>query len=133
MAAAFGAIRWWQSAKAKPVPPPVAVVTPRRSANAAPGVPPPDPWHGLKPSPIKLEKSGDGNLVYAVGTVENTSGRQRFGVKVELDVFDSKGEKLDPATDYTEVIEPGKDWRFRALIVDRNATRATLKAIDEDK
>lgn len=95
--------------------------------------PEPDPWHGIKASAVKLEKSGDGNLIYAVGTLRNATARQRFGVKVEIDVFDSTGAKLDSATDYTQIIEPGKEWHFRALVVDRNASRALIHAVDEQK
>jgi hypothetical protein len=91
-------------------------------------VPPPDPWHGLKAGKVSLEKPGDGRLVYAVGTLRNTSDHQRFGVKVELDVLDAQGDKLGSATDYTQVMEPGKEWKFKALVTDRNA--ATAKLID---
>lgn len=92
---------------------------------------PPDPWHGLKAGQVSLEKPGDGNLIYAVGTVSNTSGSQRFGVKVELDVLDGQGEKLGSATDYTQVMEPGKEWKFKALVTDRKAASAKLIDIKE--
>jgi hypothetical protein len=91
-------------------------------------VPPPDPWHGLKAGSVTLEKQGDGRMIYAVGTVRNTSDHQRFGVKVELDVLDLQGEKLGSATDYTQVMEPGKEWKFKALVTDKKA--ATAKLID---
>jgi hypothetical protein len=94
-------------------------------------VPPPDPWHGLKAGKVSLEKPGDGRLVYAVGTVRNTSDRQRFGVKVELDVLDAQGDKLGSATDYTQVMEPGKEWKFKALVTDRKAAAAKLIDIKE--
>jgi hypothetical protein len=93
--------------------------------------PPPDPWHGLHAGPVKLEKEGDGRLVYAVGTVRNSSDRQRFGVKVDLDVLDAHGEKIGTATDYTQVMEPGKEWKFRAMVTDRKAAKAKLGDIKE--
>ncbi len=70
-------------------------------------------------------------MIYAVGTVRNTSDHQRFGVKVELDILDAQGNKLGTATDYTQVMEPGKEWKFRALVTDRKATAAKLAAIKE--
>jgi hypothetical protein len=94
-------------------------------------VPPPDPWHGLKAGKVSLEKPGDGRLIYAVGTVRNTSDRQRFGVKVQLDVVDAQGDTLGSATDYTQVMDPGKEWNFKALVTDRNAAAAKLVNISE--
>jgi hypothetical protein len=95
--------------------------------------PPPDPWHGLKPGKVTLEKKGDSQLVYAVGTLTNDTTRQRFGVKVEIDVLDGHRNKLGSATDYTEVIEPGKEWKFRALVTNKKATAVKLAGIKEQE
>jgi hypothetical protein len=93
--------------------------------------PPPDPWHGLKASKVTLDKAGDGSLVYAIGTITNETSRQRFGVKVELEVMDEHRKKLGSATDYKDIIEPGKEWTFRALVTDRNAKAARLIKVKE--
>jgi hypothetical protein len=95
--------------------------------------PPPDPWHGLKPGNVTLEKMGDGNLVYAIGMLTNDTTRQRFGVKVEIDVLDAHRNKLGSATDYTEVIEPGKEWKFRALVTAKTATAVKLTSVKEQE
>jgi hypothetical protein len=96
-------------------------------------VAPPDPWHGLMAGPIiALEKAGDGHLVYAVGKLRNESDHQRFGVKVELDVFNAGHEKVGTATDYTPSIDPGKEWKFKALVVDRTAKTAQLISVKEN-
>ncbi len=94
--------------------------------------PPPDPWHGLVAGPVKLETAKDSTLIYATGVLRNESDRQRFGVKVELEVFNAADRKLGTATDYTSSIDPGKEWKFRALVVDRLAKSAKLKAVTED-
>jgi hypothetical protein len=112
-----------QSNEAAPKPPAPVVAAP---------VVPPDPWHGLVVGPISLEKATDGHLVYAVGKLRNTSDRQRFGVKVELDVFNAEDEKIDTATDYAQTIDPGKEWKFKALVTDRAAKTAKLTAVTED-
>jgi hypothetical protein len=93
--------------------------------------PAPDPWHGLKAGPVALEKQGDGRLVFAVGMLRNTSNRERFGVKVDVDVLDAHGEKIGTATDYTQVMEPGKEWKFRAMVTDKKAAKARLGDIKE--
>jgi hypothetical protein len=106
------------SAASTPVPPP----KPK---------PPSDPWHGLKPSKVTLDKKGDSPLIYAIGTLTNDTTRQRFGVKVELDVLDAHRNKLGSASDYTDVIEPGKEWKFRAMVTDKSATSVKLTSVKE--
>jgi hypothetical protein len=95
--------------------------------------PPPDLWHGLKASKVSLDTSGNGSLIYAIGTLTNDTTRQRFGVKVELDVLDAHRNKLGSATDYTDVIEPGKEWKFRAMVTDKNAKTAKLTSVKEQE
>jgi hypothetical protein len=92
-----------------------------------------DPWHGLKAGKVTLERTDESHLVYAIGTLTNDTTRQRFGVKVELDVLDAHRNKLGSATDYTEVIEPGKEWKFRALVTDKTASGVKLISIKEQE
>ena len=86
----------------------------------------------LKTGSVILEKSkGGSSLVYGVGDVKNDSEYQRFGVKVELSVFDAKGKNVGKATDYIQVIEPHGTWRFHALILDDKATSAKIASVTE--
>jgi hypothetical protein len=124
-------------------PPASSAIRPLQVSNASPVAlapvappkpkPPPDPWHGLKPGEVTLEKTGDGRLVYAVGTLTNATMHQRFGVKVELDVLDDERNKIGSATDYADVIEPGKAWKFRAMVTDKTATSAKLANVKEQE
>ncbi|MGP8198847.1 MAG: FxLYD domain-containing protein [Limisphaerales bacterium] len=145
IAAIAGAGFYWHwqlpQSPAGPALAPVAASQPDRgntpaSKPAAPAVVapvvPPDPWHGLVAGPITLEKASDGHLVYAVGHLRNTSDHQRFGVKVELDVFNAAGGKVGTATDYTPSIDPGKEWKFKAMVTDRAAAAAKLAAVKEE-
>jgi hypothetical protein len=85
-------------------------------------------------SPIALEKVPGGSLVYAVGSVTNDSARQRFGVKLELDLLDANGRKIGTASDYQAVIEARGQWQFKALVVDPKFTVSVrLKAIGEQE
>jgi hypothetical protein len=83
-------------------------------------------------SQIVLEKAKGSALVYAVGTVKNDSPQQRFGIKVELDLFDADGLKVGAASDYQQILEPKAEWRFKALVLDPKAASATLASIKED-
>jgi hypothetical protein len=87
----------------------------------------------LAVSDVTLEKIPGTSLVYAVGIVKNPSKRQRFGVKVDIALLDAAGQKIGAATDYRQVLEPGDQWRFKALVVDSNAISARLESIKEDQ
>jgi hypothetical protein len=87
----------------------------------------------LKVGPITLEKSKGSSLVYAVGVMRNESGHQRFGVNLELELADARGNKAGTAKDYRAVLEPRQDWRFRALVLDSKAVSAKVAAIREEE
>jgi hypothetical protein len=136
--AAGGGAAFWFLGKGRPssIPPPAAVAEPVRAETPPPKpvapVPPPDPWHGLMAGPISIEKAPNSHLVYAVGELRNTSNRERFGVKVELDVLDADNDKIGTATDYADSIDPGKKWKFKALVTDRAAVAAKLAVVKEN-
>ena len=96
---------------------------------------PSDPFtaQGFRVSPVTLERQAGSKLVYAQGTIVNTTNRQRFGVKVELDLFDAEGKRIASAADYVGVIEPNAEWKFRALVLEAKAASAKIAAIKETK
>jgi hypothetical protein len=99
------------------------------------GVPTADPQaqDGFIVSTVDLEKAPGTSLVYAVGTVKNLSDHKRFGVKIELDLLDADQQKVGTATDYQQVMETNATWRFKALVVNSQATAAKVAAIKEDQ
>lgn len=88
--------------------------------------------NGLQAVNVILEKSENSRLIYAVGTIRNQSDRQRFGIKVELDLFDAQGAKLGATTDYVPVIEPRKETNFRALVTEAKAASVKVTSISEE-
>jgi len=72
-------------------------------------------------------------VTYVVGTLENTSAQPRFGIRLELDLLDRTGAKIDSARDYCETIAARQTWSFRAMVLDSNAVTAKLAAIKEDR
>jgi hypothetical protein len=102
-------------------------------AAAAPVLPDPFAQAGFRVSPVTLEKAPGSALVYAVGTIHNRTNRQRFGVRVGLELLDDLGRKLGVATDYQRVIEPNDEWRFRAQILEQKTASARLVSIKEDQ
>jgi hypothetical protein len=83
---------------------------------------------------IQLQQTKGSSLVYANGTLKNDSDYQRFGVRLELDLYDANGNKLSTkAQDYANVIEPHHDWQFHALVVDSKAKSAKVGSIKEEE
>jgi hypothetical protein len=89
--------------------------------------------NSLIASRVILDKPKGSRLVYAMGVVKNASDHQRFGVKVELDLFDKSGAKIGTASDYCQVLEPKAEWHFKALVIDPKAASAKLAEIKEDQ
>jgi hypothetical protein len=84
-------------------------------------------------SAVTLAKTEGTSLVYAEGKLTNLLDHQRFGVRVELDLFDAGGQKIGSTKDYTQVIEPKGEWAFKALVVSPNIASAKIAALKEDQ
>jgi hypothetical protein len=82
---------------------------------------------------VTIEKTAGTSLRHAVGTLTNTSNRQRFGVRIQFDLFDESGQKLETTKDYQQVIEPQGEWKFRAPVMASKATAAKVTSVTEDK
>jgi len=80
----------------------------------------------------RLEKAKSGSLVYAVGMLKNDSDHQRYGVRIEFELLDASGKNVGKASDYKDVIEPRKEWRYRALVLTKKAASARLVSVNED-
>jgi hypothetical protein len=107
------------------------------SATAQNAVPPKpaDPFAqaGFGVSAATLEKTSGSSLVYAVGTIHNTTTRRRFGLKVEIELLDASGGKVGTASDYQQSLEPKAEWRFKALVLESKAASARIVSIKEDQ
>ena len=133
---AVGVVAILKSKRPQPAenPPPTIATT----SNAAPAVA--EPARPKAVSDLKLEgkvtvekAKGGSRLTYAMGTLKNDSDHQRYGVKVQLDLFDQSGNKLPTqANDYVQTLEPRKSWSFRALIVDTKVVTAKVASITEE-
>ena len=80
---------------------------------------------------ISLQKMQGSSLVYAVGTAKNSTGRQRFGVRIELNLLDKQDRNVGVVSDYISVVEPHKDWQFKALLTHTGVAKVTVADIKE--
>jgi len=82
-------------------------------------------------SPVAIEQAPGTTFTYATGTLKNDSDKQRFGVTVQLDLFDKAGSKIGTTKDYMDVIEPRTQWKFRAPVLQKNAASARVMDVKE--
>jgi hypothetical protein len=80
-----------------------------------------------------IERMEDSSLIYVVGSVSNNSTRDFFGLRVNFDLFDKDGASTGSATDYLDIIGPGRVWYFRALVLDTNTASVKLTGLEMDK
>jgi hypothetical protein len=104
-----------------PTNPPVATPSPEEGTVES----------NFRVSAIAIEKQTGSSLIYAVGTVKNLLDKQRFGVKLELELDNAAGQKIGLARDYQQILEPSGEWRFKALVVESKASSARLASIHE--
>ena len=111
----------------------VVAQAPITATNAVPDSDDPITQAGFAVSAVTLEKTAGTSLRHVVGTITNTSARQRFGVKVQFDLFDDNGQKIDTTKDYQQVIEPKGEWKFHAPVMSSKATSAKTISVTEQK
>jgi hypothetical protein len=134
LAAASVAFHWFNQTGTTPPAATMAAPSPVTNSEVPPAPSPaPEANDLMVAGPVRLQKTEGSGLVYAVGTVKNNSDRQRFGVRIELDLLDEQDNKIGTAGDYIAVLEPHKDWPFRALLTQPKAVKAMVAKIEEQK
>ena len=121
----------------------VAAATPPPKVVAAPVVPVVNTNKPVSPTPvaniindfdvskISLQKMAGSGLVYAVGTLNNTQERQRYGVKIELNQLDEKGQNLGVVSDYVSTMDSHQEWQFKAILTSPHVAKVTVAGIRE--
>ena len=84
-------------------------------------------------SPVVIERSPGSTVLHASGQLENKTDRQRFGVTVELELFDAAGNSIGAARDYLPILEPRAFWKFRALLVTGGVASARVVNVREQQ
>lgn len=91
-----------------------------------PAVPPPKPA-------LELENygwsRGDYGTRYLVGTVVNNSSREFGYVQVEFNLYDRSGRQVGSTFANVNNLEPGGQWRFKALVMQDEAKKAEPKGV----
>ena len=66
-------------------------------------------------------KSKEGSLYFVSGMVVNNSKYRYLSVKIEFDLLDKAGNSLGKTIDQLGILEPGKNWNFKAVAIDPDA------------
>lgn len=143
IAGAVAAFIWPQKPKAKAVADPVktlaADVVPVANTNKVESQPISEPEpasdaiNDFAVGKISLQKVPGSGLVYAVGTAKNTVDRQRFGVKIQLNLLDENDKNIGVDSDYVSVVDPHKAWQFRVLLTHPHVAKVTVADIKEQQ
>lgn len=80
---------------------------------------------------LSFERAAANNPGAVSGVVKNGAARQRQGVRVEIELLNSRGEPLWATTAFAPAIEPNKSWSFRASVVDPNVVTARVARVRE--
>jgi hypothetical protein len=64
---------------------------------------------------INLEQKEGSRLIYVLAQVLNESPARRYGVRVEFELRNERGEAVATTTDYIETLDPGEDTHVKAL------------------
>lgn len=79
-------------------------------------------------------KAKEGNVHFISGTIINNSSNYRFlGVKVEFELLDKTGNSLGKTIDQLGILEPKKNWVFRAVAIDPDATSFKFVGLTAEK
>lgn len=82
----------------------------------------------VKPSRPDIEminptwtKSKEGSLYFVNGMVVNNSKYRYLSVRIEFELLDKTGNSLGKTVDQLGILEPGKNWNFKAVAIDPDA------------
>jgi hypothetical protein len=117
---------YWTSNRSKKTAGPIA------AAQAAPTAKPVSiSTNNFTLTDVGFERQG--SVRYLRGSLRNDLTRQRFGVRLQLDLLDADEGRVGSASDYRSVMQAGEVWQFRALALEPAAVTATIVSIQEDQ
>lgn len=67
-------------------------------------------------------KSKEGNVYAVTGMVVNNSKHRYLALRVEFELLDKAGNSLGKTIDQLGILEPKKNWNFKAIAIDPDAT-----------
>lgn len=78
----------------------------------------------------KMDKS-DGFATYIKGSLTNNTDTKWSYVQVTYIIYDKSGDQVGTAMDNLNGLKPGKTWKFKAIAVDVEPSKADSFELDE--
>ena len=66
---------------------------------------------------------------YIIGTVQNHSAFTYSYVQIDFNLYDKSGAQVGSAFANVNNLEPGKKWKFKAILADDNAATFKVKGV----
>ncbi|MFA4876561.1 MAG: FxLYD domain-containing protein [Methanoregula sp.] len=84
-------------------------------------------------SPLQLVEShtetGDYGSRYVVGSVKNNGDKTYNYVQITINEYDDSGAQVGSTLANVNNLEPGGIWKFKAYVIDKEATNFKVKEI----
>jgi len=82
----------------------------------------------LQPGRFYVKRERNAVEAVASGDIQNASEHIHRDIKVHLDLFDARGEKIGTATDFIAALPPHETWRVIVRIGDSNVMTARFNS-----
>lgn len=73
--------------------------------------------------------TGEFGIRYVVGVIKNNSNKKYSYVQVEINLYDESGAQVGSTLDNLNNLEPGGTWKFKAIVIEDEATEAKVAGI----
>ncbi len=76
---------------------------------------------------------GEATVLLAVGDVQNDSDRSHADLKLDLDLLDATGTKIDSLSVFMNNLVPHGDWHFSEIVTNARVKRLRVAGLTEKK
>lgn len=74
-------------------------------------------------------EAGEFGIRYIVGVIKNNTNKKYTYVQVEINLYDEGGAQVGSTLDNLNNLEPGGVWKFKAVVMEDEATKAKVAGI----
>ena len=74
-------------------------------------------------------EKGEYEIRYVSGVIKNNTNKKYSYVQVEINLYDGSGAQVGSTLDNINNLEPGGTWKFKAIVIEDEATEAKVAGI----
>ena len=91
------------------------------------------PKEDLQVLSYEMQKNPGTSLVYVTGNVKNNTEVLHTSVRVDFKLFDAEGKQVGITSDYIMELGGGKEWPFKALVVEPGVVKVEVDKVTSTK